>query len=449
VTGSRPTILIAGGGVAGLEALLAVRALLGQRVRAIVLAPEERFAYRQFAVAEPFSRGEAASFPLGDLVRGGGGRLRQDTLTALDAERRVVLTGAGAEIYYDALVLAVGAHAVPRLPGAITYRGLASNIDVRRILLAIDRGEIDRIALAVPAGVEWSLPVYELALLAAAHLSEIGDTTDSIEVVTPEHEPLSILGRAASDLVRAELSRAGVRLRTGVAPSRMSADGLALMDGSVVPCQRTLALPGLEVTPMPGVPQGPHGFVDTDAFMRVSDHVYAAGDASWFPLKQGGIAAQQADVAATAIAATIDRSISSKPFRPLLRVALLTGHGPVYLRRGSPESEPALSETPLWWPPSKVAGRYLAPFLADRASLTNQPTPVLIDLDAGSEQEVDDHHAAVELALAAADSAARFEDYEDALRWLEVAERLDLTLPSQYLLRRAQWAREVKRTPAL
>jgi sulfide:quinone oxidoreductase len=449
VSPSRPTILIAGGGVAGLEALLALGDLLGPRARAVVLAPERDFSYRQFAVTEPFSRGEVATFALGELVRRGGGRLRQDALASLEADRRIAYTRAGAEIHYDSVILAVGARPVPRIPGAITYRGPASNPDVRNAMIAIDRGDIERVAFAVPAGVEWSLPVYELALLAAAHLREIGDATDAIEVVTHEHEPLSILGTEASARVRDELAAAGVALRAGVAPARMTADGLVRMDGSVVPCQRTLALPGHEVEGIPGVPQGPHGFVDTDAFMRVDgcDRVYAAGDATWFPLKQGGLATQQADAAASAIAAGIDPSLTAEPFRPRLRVALLTGHGPVYFRGEETDGESALSDTPLWWPPSKVAGRYLGPFIADQASLTNQPAPVLVDLEPGSPADADDHDAAVLTALAAADSAARFGEYENALRWLDAAERLDLTLPADYLLRRADWARALKDAP--
>ena len=88
---ARPTVLIAGGGVAGLEALLMVRRLLGRRVRAVVLAPEPEFTYRQYAVAEPFSYGEVARFDLGGPglegrrslapgCAGGRRRLRKDRL---------------------------------------------------------------------------------------------------------------------------------------------------------------------------------------------------------------------------------------------------------------------------------------------------------------------------------------------------------------------------------
>ena len=95
--------------------------------------------------------------------------------------------------------------------------------------------------------------------------------------------------------------------------------------------------------------------------------VYAVGDASWFPIKQGGLAAQQADVAATAIAAGIDSDLEDEPFRPELRAALLTADGPIYLRAGAAAEPEAVSDAPLWWPPGKVAGRLLAPFIAYQA----------------------------------------------------------------------------------
>ena len=46
-------VVIGGGGVAGLEALLALHALAGDRVQLTLVAPDPDFAYRPLAVAEP------------------------------------------------------------------------------------------------------------------------------------------------------------------------------------------------------------------------------------------------------------------------------------------------------------------------------------------------------------------------------------------------------------
>jgi sulfide:quinone oxidoreductase len=108
--------------------------------------------------------------------------------------------------------------------------------------------------------------------------------------------------------------------------------------------------------------------------------VYAAGDITSFPVKQGGIAAQQADAVAESIAALAGAPVTPQPFRPVLRGLLLTGATPTYLRAepagGSGETS-TISPEPLWWPPAKIVGRYLAPFLAEHVGLTaaSAPTP--------------------------------------------------------------------------
>jgi sulfide:quinone oxidoreductase len=440
-------VLIAGGGVAGLEGLLAIRELAAGPPHVEVLAPETEFSYRQLAVAEPFSLGEIARFDLTELIEGAGGVHRLDSLAEVRAAEQVAVTAAGAEVSYDALLLAVGAGSREALPGAITYRGLASNTEVHEAILALDREQISSLGFAVPATVRWALPLYELALLAAAHLADIGDAGKELHLVTAEPQPLALFGARASQTVRALLDEAGVSLHAGVAPARVELGGLALMNGERIECERVIALPELEVRPIPGVPQGPHGFIGTDMVMRVDGlrGVFCAGDAAWFPIKQGGLAAQQADAAASAIAAEIDPEAEERPFRPVLRAAMLTGSGPHYLRAalGHPDRDhdAASSAAPLWWPPAKVAGRYLAPYIAARASETNQPSPPLGDLDPEGPRGAEEHREAIAMALAGADADAAAGDHRNALRWLAVAEQLELTLPAEYSLKREQWRR--------
>ena len=101
------------------------------------------------------------------------------------------------------------------------------------------------------------------------------------------------------------------------------------------------------------------------------DGVYAAGDGTAFPIKQGGLATQQADAVAETIAAAAGAPIEPQPFRPVLRGMLLTGGDNRFMRNAvaGGEGEPEVASHALWWPPSKVAGRYLAPFLFDRDEL--------------------------------------------------------------------------------
>jgi sulfide:quinone oxidoreductase len=139
-----------------------------------------------------------------------------------------------------------------------------------------------------------------------------------------------------------------------------------------------VALPRLQGTPIAGLPQDEHGFVATDEFgwvLGLTD-VYAAGDLTQSSIKQGGIAAQQADALASAIAADLGAHSRPSEFRPVLRGLLLTGASPRFLREGSDQGPAQVSTQPLWWPPAKIVGRYLSPFLADHLGLrTDYPEP--------------------------------------------------------------------------
>ena len=135
--------------------------------------------------------------------------------------------------------------------------------------------------------------------------------------------------------------------------------------------------------------QDEHGFVEVDGHGLVSglDDVWAAGDLTSFPIKQGGLAAQQADAAAESIAAHAGAEIEPRPFDPVLRGLLLTGLAPRYIRAEPSTEHFAFDTEPLWWPPAKIVGRYLAPFLA--AELGFSAPDAHLDHPAGVEVEVD------------------------------------------------------------
>ena len=97
------------------------------------------------------------------------------------------------------------------------------------------------------------------------------------------------------------------------------------------------------------------------------ENVYAAGDGTNFPIKQGGIACQQADAVAEVIAKAAGASLEPRSFRPVLRGQLITGRESRFMRTslsGREGDSAQSSPETLWWPPSKIAGRYLAPYLA-------------------------------------------------------------------------------------
>jgi sulfide:quinone oxidoreductase len=377
--GDTTKVLIAGGGVAALEAALALRALAGGRAAVELLAPEPVFWYRPMSVAEPFGLGEAHRFDLGELAALMGASFTPGSLTGIDPSRRLARTTAG-EIGYDALLIASGAEPRPAVPGALTFRGPADTEAVQHLLARVEAGEIRRLAFVVPAGAVWTLPLYELALMTAARVAGLGlSNTEVVESLLAQHE---------------------IEVHTGAYADAFHEGSLVLADGAV-PADAAIALPRLRGGRINGIPQTVEGFVPVDAHALVvglSD-VYAAGDITSFPVKQGGIAAQQAEVAAQSIAAAAGADVTPEVFRPVLRGVLLTGGAPRYLRReitgGFGETSSATTE-PLWWPPAKIVGRYLAPFLAGVAGV--EAPPVAAAPPGAVEVRVELEPAAVEAA---------------------------------------------------
>lgn len=368
-------LLIAGGGVAALEALLAVRELARERVAIELLAPEREFVYRPMAVGEPFGLGPARREDLAEIAADRGATLHADALASVDPVWRQVRTRAGEELDYDMLLVAVGARPTVALPGAVTVSGPGRAGRMRTVLRELEERRVRRVVFAVPGGATWSLPLYELALMTARRAAALGLRGVELTLVTPEAEPLQVFGRRASAAVAALLAEHGVTFLGGLYPAAVERGSLAVGGRPAPPvrAERVVSLPRLAGPPIPGLPHDAAGFIPVDLSCRVvgEPDVYAAGDVTCFSVKQGGLAAQQADAAAEDIAARAGAPVVPRPFDPVLRGLLLTGGAPRYLRAeivgGRGEASEAATSA-LWWPPSKIAGRYLAPYLAARAS---------------------------------------------------------------------------------
>ena len=396
-TGPRPEsayrVLIAGGGVAALEAMLALRDLAEERVELELLAPEPRFWYRPLAVAEPFGLGRAHHFELGTLAEKAGARFTLGALAEVDVEAKVARADAGLELEYDALLLALGARPTVAVPGAVTFRGPADTERIQDVLEALEAGTLQRLVFAVPGGLSWPLPAYELALLTAAFLDARGIEGVEISIVTPENAPLALFGPEAGAALHEIIAECRIAVRTESYPGSFETGVLRLVPEGEVQADVVVALPKLVGPAVVGIPQDGSGFVPTDEKGRVpgAEDVYAAGDATTFPIKQGGLATQQADAAATTIAAAAGAPVEPSPFRAILRGLLLTGAVPHFLRADLSkwrEGGLRMDTDPLWWPPAKISGRYLGPFLAEHAGfadLSGPPEnaiPVEVDLAA-------------------------------------------------------------------
>jgi sulfide:quinone oxidoreductase len=437
-------IVIAGGGVAAVEAVAALRALAGTRPRITLIAPDAAFVPRAASVSTPFGLGGPTQLPYDALRRYAPFDLHPGTLAHVEPGAHIAIDNVGERIAYDKLLVCVGARTLPSVPGAISCGGPADAPALARALT-----ETAKLAFVAPTASGWSLPVYELAIMAAVELRDRG-AEPKITVVTPEPEPLWIFGAQAGAAITQLLAERAIALRVGTRALAFRDGALELDFGTPVAAERTFALARRLGPAVPGLPETADGFIPIDGHGRVPGvaDVFAAGDATAFPLKQGGLAAQQADAAAEAIVAELGASVDPQPFRPVLRGLLLTGGAPMYLRAtlnhaGQPErtsSRPTarrpvttVSRRALWWPPGKIAGRYLAPLLATARPASLAAAPLQDDRPTSAAE-------AQELALLLADEEAAMGDFGQALHALDAAAALGGgSLPNEWTERQEAW----------
>jgi sulfide:quinone oxidoreductase len=356
-----------------LEALLALRALIGDRAAITIVAPETKFVNRSMAVDRLSRRPRGRGLRLERIAAEHDARWHRGAVDRVVPERHVVVTADGQELPYDHLVLALGArpHREWRAQWVLTYHGHRDGPEYRVLLRQLRAGRIGNVAFVKPAGPSWPLPLYDLALMTAAECPAV-----KLTLVTPEDEPLGMFVARAGAAVRRLLDERGVALWTsshGV-PSRPGRLHIS-PGGERLRVDRVVTVPRLIGPCLHGVPCGRDGFIETDPYGRVTglDRVYAAGDATAFPIKQGGLAAQQADVLAAAIARSLGADVTAQPFQPVLRGRLLTGGPPRYLRASAGYS--TVSERALWWPPNRLCGRYLAPYLSRQVGFAADVMP--------------------------------------------------------------------------
>ena len=362
-------VVIAGGGVGALELLLALRHMADERVDLTLVSADTELRYRPASVAVPFGRGELYHYPLADIADAAAARLVHATARAVDTSEQRLFTDAGA-VDYDVLAIATGATRGAVMDGAIAFRGDQDIAAIEQLLADIGSADVKHVVFAIPRGASWTLPLYELALLTAHHVAEQGILGVSVDLVTPEEHPLAQFGGPVSEAVAQLLREHRVTLHTATYPVALSGQELDVLPHGVIPADRVICIPPACGTAVPGLPSNAQGFLAVDEVGRVigADDLYAVGDVTTYPIKQGGIAAQQADVAAQSIAARAGAPVGQPaPFHPSLHGLLITGGEPRYLfaELGGGQGETATASTePLWWPGGKVAARYLGPYLA-------------------------------------------------------------------------------------
>lgn len=364
-------VVIAGGGVAALETALALADLARDRTDVTVIAPNTEFVYRPMVVREPFAYSSAQRYPLMRIVRDAGAKLLEGELGWIDPVAQAIHTKADEPIGYDALVLALGATLTKRYPHALTIDDRDLDETMHGLIQDVEGGYIHKLAFVASGRMAWPLPLYELALMTAGRAYDMQIKLETT-IVTPEDTPLAIFGSTASDAVVDLLAAANVETINSAYAEVPSSREVVISPGDRhLEVDRVVALPELSGPGVRGIPLGEHGFIRVDPHCRVPDVecIYAAGDATDFPIKHGGIGSQQADVVAQSIAAQAGASVTPQRFNPEIRGMLLTHEKPRYLTAhitGGHGFSSEITDTPSWSPGRKIAAKYLAPYLEER-----------------------------------------------------------------------------------
>jgi sulfide:quinone oxidoreductase len=381
-------VVIVGGGVAALETLIALRALAGDRVAVSLVSREDWFVERPLTVGEPFGMGSAARHSLPEIAAEFDAEFVHATVEAVASGEQRVSCAGGPDLGFDTLILAPGARMQSPFADAIAFGAPGSGAAMKEMLSRLRSGEVRSAAFVAPSMTGWLLPLYELALMTGRELVRSNVEGAQLRLVTPEDRPLTLFGDRGSESVGRLLAAAGIEF-IGATRATVRGGEVALgATGDSLAADCVVTLPLMRGPGLAGVPAlQPDDFIPVDEYGRVEGlaDVYAAGDAIDFPIKQGGLAAQQADAVAAHVAARHGARVDVAPFRPVLRGMLLTGGEPRFMRAGVPDADPDIPGAwyPLWWPPTKIAGRYLAPYLLERSEAEGfgRPDAGFIDID--------------------------------------------------------------------
>ena len=391
----RAVVCVVGGGTAGLEGLLAARALLGDEHELVLLAPEREFRYRPMSPRALFRPARERGLPMAEIVARAGARWIADRADVVDQSARRLTTRDGDTVEFDYLLLAPGARTRRALRQGHVWRRGESPAFLDRLLDDLAAERVRSVAVTVPRGARWPLPAYELALVLAWSTAERGAR---VALVTAEQEPLAMLGREASELISRELAEAGVETIAGVeavdragalgggepdeedpvelllAPEHDAAAGALTAEptdparvepGAARPASfdRLISLATAMGPFIGGVATDAAGFVEVDEMLRVcgSERVWAVGACVSAALEHSALAAGQADAAVAAIAeaAGRPRQAGQDARAPELTGLLLSEQRERWMAENPPGTvEP--STRCLWWPPGRAVGRMLA-----------------------------------------------------------------------------------------
>ena len=362
-------VLIVGGGVAALEAALALRELAGERIATTLLAPRAGVRLSADAGARAVRLSPARGATRWRRSRATSAfELRQDAFKWLDPERRVVHTEGGEGLPYDALLLALGAVVYRRFQHALTLDDGRLDEQLHGLIQDVEGGYVRTLAFIVPTPMPWPLPLYELALMTARRAFDMCIEL-SITLVTPEDAPLAIFGQPVSEKVGRLLEERGIATVTSAHCETPEAREVAIHPGDAPftrgPRDRAArAVRALRTGCADGILRAGSSRSMSTARCR---GLRACSRRATPPISLSSTAGSPPSRPTSPPRRSrpwLARRSSPRRFHPVMHAILLGGEKPLYLSAhitGGHGSSSEISETATWSPPTKIVGQVPRP----------------------------------------------------------------------------------------
>ncbi len=349
-TSLAPRILILGGGFAGVNAALELaRRCAGVLPVHITLVSDQNFFLFTPMLAEA-ATGAVESrhvlYPIRPLCGAWGIEFGEMSVEAIDLERRRVTarhrrSPLRQQVHYDMLVLALGASPnVAMVPGtaehALTFKGVGDAIQIRnRVIDQFEAAALTDdpwlrrrlltfvVVGAGHAGTELAAALEELTRgILLRHYPSI--PPDNIRLVLVGSAVLPQTATNLAAYTREQLLKRGIELETARA-AKVSAEGLTLQDGRMIPSQCVIWTAGNRVSPVVAglpLPKVKDGRLKVNEVFEVEGArgVYALGDnAHQIDPHTGNPYVATAQVAirqARALAAVIEAELTGREKQP-------------------------------------------------------------------------------------------------------------------------------------
>jgi sulfide:quinone oxidoreductase len=328
---AKASVVVVGGGVAGLETAFSLRRRLGERVSLTLVSDRDQFLFKPDTVYVPFGLDpDRLIIPLERPTRRRGIRFVHAGARAVDPAARLVHLD-GRSLPYDYLVVAAGARGRPaEIPGLAEYAEMIATPEgmlklrarFARLLADAGGGKRRRVLFLVPPHDSCVEPLYELVLMLDTWLQKHG-ARGVVDLAWSTHEEsfVQAFGPRLHGVVMREFARRGINGFREHVVDRVEPHEVLYRNGRSLEYDLLVSFPPyVGAAGFAGLPQDERGFLRTNPLTRQvldNPNIYAVGDAGDFPLKQATLAVLQADAAAEHLSAELLGTLPTRRFDPV------------------------------------------------------------------------------------------------------------------------------------